>query len=105
MHRRLQFAGADRGANLRHERAALAAVAQELAHLVVVAARVEFDDFDGEVAPGRPQLPGDLLRLGKSHGALARADPHRVAPGEGGLPRLRRYSPLFGALQDSARLL
>ena len=48
MHRRMQFAGQHRRADLRNERAALAAMRQQLAGLVEIACGFELDDLDIE---------------------------------------------------------
>ena len=74
MHRRLQLAGAHRLADLGDEGAALAAMAQQLAGLVLVAAGFELDDLDVERGIGRAQQPRDRFRLRQRHHALARAD-------------------------------
>ncbi len=76
MHRGVQFAGSDRGTDFGDEGAALAAMHQQFAGLVGIADGLEFDDLDIEIRCCRHQPPGNLLGLGKRHGALARADPH-----------------------------
>src|SRR5438552_13070611 len=76
MHRGVEFAGENSLANLAHERAALAAMRQQLAGLVGIAGGFELDDLDGDIRRDQRQPPGDLLGLGERHGALARADPH-----------------------------
>ncbi len=53
MHRGLQLSGAHRRADFGDEGAALAAMAQQLAGLVLVAAGFELDDLDIERAIGR----------------------------------------------------
>ena len=74
MHRRLQLARAHRFADFGDKGAALAAMAQQLAGLVLVAAGFELDDLDVERGIGRPQQPRDRFGLRQRHRALARAD-------------------------------
>ncbi len=82
MHRRMQFARPHRVADLGYERAALAAMRQQLAGLVGIACGLELDDLD--IGAGRGQAAGNFRGLGKRHDALARSDPdsncHRYAP-------------------------
>ena len=68
-------AGAHRIADFGDERAALAAMAQQLAGLVLIAAGFELDDLDVEIRIGRAEQPRDPVRLRQRHHALARADP------------------------------
>jgi hypothetical protein len=75
MHRGLQLARYNRLADFGDERAALAAVLQQLAGLIGIACGLELDDLDLEAGNGRGQPPCDLLGLGQRHHALARTDP------------------------------
>ena len=74
MHRRLQLVCAHGLADFGDEGATLAAMAQQLAGLVLVAAGFELDDLDVERGIGRAQQPRDPFRLRQRHRALARAD-------------------------------
>ena len=73
----MQLARGHRGADFGDEGAALAAMRQQLAGLVGIADGLELDDLDIELGRRGGQPPRDVLGLGKRHGALARADPHR----------------------------
>ena len=77
MHRSVQLARQDGGADLRDESAALAAMHQQFAGLILIARGFELDDFDIDVGRHRGQLAPDFLGLRQRHRALARADPHR----------------------------
>jgi hypothetical protein len=76
MHRGVQFAGNNGRTDFGDERAALAAVLQQLAGLIGIARRFELDDLDIEIGIGRDQPTGNFLGLGQRHRALARADPY-----------------------------
>ena len=70
----MQFARQHGMANFGNERAALAAMLQQLAGLVLVACRFKLDDLDLDIGRDRGQAAGNFLGLGKRHHALARAD-------------------------------
>ena len=75
MHRGLQVASNHRLADFGNERAALAAMRQQLAGLIPVARGLELDDLDLDIGSDRDQAPGNFLGLRQRHGALARAYP------------------------------
>ena len=79
VHRRLQLPGPHRLANFGDERAALAAMAQQLAGLILIATGFELDDLDVEGRIGRAEQPRDRFRLRQRHHALARADPQGLS--------------------------
>src|SRR5713101_363327 len=76
MHRGVQFAGNNGRTDFGNERAALAAVLQQLAGLIGIAGRFELDDLDIDIGIGRGQPTGNFLGLGQRHRALPRADPY-----------------------------
>jgi len=75
MHRGLQIARNNRLADFGDERAALAAMRQQLAGLIPIAGGFELDDLDLDIGDDRGQAPGNFLGLRQRHGALARAYP------------------------------
>jgi hypothetical protein len=74
MHRRLQFARSHRFTDFCNEGAALAAMTEQLAGLVLIATGLKPDDLDVQPRTGGMELPGDLFGLRECHHALARAD-------------------------------
>ncbi len=77
MHRGLQLPAQHRLAYLRHERAALAAMRQQFADLILIAGGFEPDDLDFDIRDGGAKLARDLPGLGHRHRAFARPDPHQ----------------------------